>query len=84
MLLAFARHLPQALHAFAVFFGAGIVLMQAFKYDSDTRARVVATFPYDPGETPVPPSLRSVLYAGVVIAGLGAAALWLTHGLTTW
>lgn len=66
-----------SLQAFAAFFGAGIVVMQAFKYDPGIRARIVATFPYDPGERPVPPDLRSIVVAAVVIAGAALTAGWL-------
>ncbi len=77
LLLAMVKDIPQSVHVFAAFFSAILVAMQALKYDPEMRARVVSTFPYDPGETPVPASFQSVLCAGVIIAGLGAVVIWL-------
>ncbi len=71
------RFHPAGLHAFAAFFGASLVAMQAFKYDPDVRRRIIATFPYDPGDAPVPPSLRAVVVAAGLIASLVIAASWL-------
>lgn len=71
------RFHPAGLHAFAAFFGASFVVMQAFKYDPDVRRRIIATFPYDAGDAPVPPNLRAVVVAAGIIASLAVAGGWL-------
>jgi len=82
MILIFTHDLRSSPHAFAAFFGLIVVVVQAFKYDPEIRKRVIATFPYDPGEAPVPPSPRAVLWAGAiillcVITGVGCAVkIW--------
>ncbi len=78
LLLAIAqRFVPLGLHVFAAFFGCILVAMQAFKYDPAIRARIVATFPYDPGELPVPPRPCAVITAGLVIGCVVIAAGWI-------
>ncbi len=78
MLLAMAGHrYPAALQVFTAFFGAIIVAFQAFKYDPAIHARVVATFPYDSPERPVPPKPLGVVVAGAVVVGLAGIGTWL-------